>query len=111
MTIPTPHTIGHMVWAAGATDAHGNPVDQWAAAVDVEVFAVAPRTTGEPGGTQVVEGLSVLAPAGFTADPRDRFVWKNQVYELIGEVSDWGSGPFGFTPGCSFDIKRVDGGR
>lgn len=110
---PTAQTIGHQVWSAGATDAHGNPVDQWADAVDVAVYGYGPpvRTEeAEQGGTQVVQGLQVLAPT-FPVDPRDRFVIDSKVYEQIGESAVWDNGPFGFVPGMLLRVKRVQGGR
>ena len=108
---PLAQTIGHAVYQAGAEDAHGNPVDSWADPVDVAVYGYGPRTDStEPGGTQVIVGLEVFAPEGLALSSRDRFVVDGLTYTVEGEVGDWTSGPFGFAPGVSFNLKRVEGG-
>jgi len=109
---PLAQTIGHAVYTPGATDAHGNPVDAWAAAVDVQVYGYGPPARSqeaEPGGTQVITGLQVLAPV-FAVDPRDRFVISGVTYEVVGEVGNWNNGPFGFAPGQQINLKRAEGG-
>lgn len=101
------------MWSAGATDSHGNPVDEWAAAVDRAVYGYAPpatRAESEPGGTQVISHLEVYAPA-FSVDHRDRFVVGGVTYEVAGEIGDWDKGPFGYAPGQVIGLKRVEGGR
>lgn len=45
---PTPFTVGHKVFSASGTDAHGNPVEGWAAPVDRAVHGWAAPTTDEP---------------------------------------------------------------
>lgn len=111
--IETAQTIGHQVWSAGAADSHGNPVDTWAAAVDVGVYGYAPpatRAEQEPGGTQVITHLEVYGPQ-FTVDSHDRFVVDGVTYEVSGEVANWDKGPFGYAPGQVIGLKRVEGGR
>lgn len=113
MGFPLNQTIGHMVWSAGSVDAHGNPADTWAAAVNVLVYGYGPpavRAETEPGGTQVISHLEVLAPT-FTVDPRDRFVIDSVTYEVAGEPNVWDSGPFGYEPGMVVRLKRAEGGR
>jgi hypothetical protein len=107
---PLTQTIGHAVYAAGAVDSHGNPAASWAAPVDVWVYGYGPRgDSTEPAGTQVIVGLEVYAPR-MAVDARDRFVVDGKTYEVDGEVGDWTKGPFGFTPGLTFALKRVEGG-
>lgn len=110
---PLAQTIGLAAYQAGVEDAHGNPVDSWSDPVDVAVYGYGPpiRTQdSEPGGTQVIVGLDVYAPL-FPVDDRDRFVISGLVYSVEGEAGDWNNGPFGFEPGQSFRLKRVEGGR
>jgi hypothetical protein len=114
---PLAQTIGHKVHQAGAKDAHGNPVDSWAAPVDVQVYGYGPRTdvrgstgSGEPAGTQVLVGLQLLAPKGTVISPQDRIVIDGNEYEVDGEIGDWNNGPFGFEPGVVINLKRAEGG-
>lgn len=109
---PLAQTVGHVVYTPGAEDAHGNIEDGWADPVDVSVYGYGPRVDStEPGGTQVIVGLQVFAPATLTVDPRDQFVVDGLRYDVDGEVGDWTRGPFGFEPGIEFNLKRVEGGR
>lgn len=111
MAFPLNQTIGHAIYTPGAVDSHNNPKDDWAAPVDVDVYGIAPTTSTEPGGTQTITGLTVYAAPGFALDPRDRFVHKATTWMVVGEEGDWTEGPFGFTPGVTFNLKRVEGGR
>jgi hypothetical protein len=111
MGFPLTQTIGHKVYTPGAVDSHNNPVDDWEDPVDLAVIGLAPATSGEPGGTQVVTGVTVYSAPGFNLDPRDRFVYKGVEWMVDGEEGDWTDGPFGFEPGGTFNLKRVEGGR
>jgi hypothetical protein len=109
---PLAQTIGHAVYQAGAEDPHGNPEDSWADPVAVKVYGYGPRTAStEPGGTQVIVGLTVYAPKSLQVSPRDQFVVDGLRYDVDGELGDWTNGPFGFEPGIEFNLKRVEGGR
>lgn len=114
MSFPLAQTIGHAVYVAGATNSHGNPVDSWAAPVDVAVYGYGPPTRtqeSEPGGTQVIQGLQIFAPPGLAVSAQDRFVVDGLTYEVEGEVGDWTHGPFRYAPGIVINVKRVEGGR
>lgn len=104
-------TIGHLVFAKGAADAHGNPVQSWANPVDLKVYTVYPRTSTEtvPGRDVVYEGLTVLAPSGTDFGPHDRVLWNGDVYEVEGDLGDWTNGPFEWDAGISLNLKRVEG--
>lgn len=104
-------TIARSAWAPGAVDSHGNPVDTWADPVSVKVYGYGPRfDSTEPGGTQVIVGLVIYAPPTMVVDPRDRFVVDGKTYVVDGELGDWTKGPFGFKPGITINLKRVEGG-
>lgn len=108
---PLTQTIGHAAYIAGVEDAHGNPTDEWAEPVDVNVYGYGPRyDSTEPGGTQVIVGLKVLAPKELVASAQDQFVVDGQRYDVDGELGDWTNGPFGFQPGIEINLKRVEGG-
>lgn len=105
-------TIGHRAYQAGVKDAHGNVVAEHGTVVNLEVYAVYPRTSTEPDDpnrTLTVTGLAVLAPPGVTVDPRDLFVWQGEDYEVVGDVADWNTGPFDYSPGIEVLLKRAEG--
>lgn len=107
-----PWTVGHRVFTPGVEDAHGNPVKAWADPVDRGVYAWAPAGTGEPfepNRDVVTWDVDLYAPAGFTCDPRDRFVLDGQLCEVEGRVQDFGHGPFGWAPGVRVRLRYVEG--
>lgn len=104
-------TIGQEIYQAGVEDPHGNPEDSWASPVDVGVYGYGPRfASTEPGGTQVIVGLTVYGPKSLQVGSRDRFIVNGLRYDVDGELGDWTNGPFGFAPGIEFNLKRVEGG-
>jgi hypothetical protein len=107
----TRFTVGHKVYQEGATDAHGNPVDGWAASVPLAVFAIYPRFSEEPAPDRplVVVGKAVLAPTGTTVGPKDLLVIDGEDWKVEGEPADWTTGPFGFTPGVEIVLTRAEG--
>lgn len=110
---PLAQTITHKPYLSDTEDAHGNPVPAYGDVIDRQVYGYGPpiRTQdAEPGGTQVIVGLDVYAPI-FPVDDRDHFVIDGQEYSVEGEAGVWDNGPFGFSPGQSFRLKRVEGGR
>lgn len=107
----TPHTIGHRAYQAGAKDAHGNPVDTWAAPVTVNVYAIYPRYAQEPEPDRplVVVGLAVLAPPTVQIGPRDRVVIDGEEWDVEGDPGDWTRGPWDYAPGVEIVLKRAEG--
>lgn len=105
-------TITHLPYTEGVKDAHGNPVESWGPPRELSVFAVYPTSSTEPDNanrtTLVSTGLSVLAPP-MEIDPRDRFVWQGETWEVVGWPKDWTHGPFGWTPGIEISLRRTEG--
>lgn len=111
MRLKALHTIGHKAYVEGAEDAHGNVVTAWAPEQPLRVYGIAPRGSNEPtesGRNAVVSGYSVLAPVAVIG-PRDRLVIFGDTYEVQGEVQNWNTGPFGWTPGVEVLCERVEG--
>lgn len=112
MSLPTPHTVGVRAFQAGATDAHGNPVQSWATPVSVAVHALSPGSD-EPATTSrdlsIIE-WTVYAPAGTTVGPRDLVVVDGRGYEIEGEVKDYTRGPWvNPVAGVVFELRRAEG--
>lgn len=125
MSLPLAQVVGVCKRVEDAADGHGNAVLRFADPVDVRVFGYGPRSADGsaeafPSGRDVVTvGLSVYGPpfpwapvAGgdpVTVTPLDRLEVAGVLYEVDGEVADWTHGPFGFAPGVSVSLKRVEG--
>lgn len=112
MDLALTQTIGVKKYAEGATDAHGNNVGGWSQPIYVGVYSIAPTASNEPyeaGREAVITGLTVLAPSGTKVSRLDRVIVAGEEYTVEGEIANWDMGPFGFTPGISFNLKRVEG--
>jgi hypothetical protein len=110
--LPTPYVVGVRKRVTGAKDAHGNKVVTHGATTFISVYSIAPAYSNEPfeaGRQAVVTGLTVLAPSGTTIDEDDLVVIDDKNYEVDGEIASWDRGPFGFLPGVSITLKRVEG--
>lgn len=112
MSLEVTQTIKVKRHQEGSSDAHGNPVESWASPISVGVYSIAPASSTEPseaGREAVVTGLTVLAPADTVIDRLDRVEVNGEEFTIEGDVGNWNQGPFGFLPGISFSLKRVDG--
>jgi len=114
VTYPTPFTIGVSVYETGADDAHGNPVESWATAADVPVYAVAPGTPGEDyevGRNPSTIPLMVYGPTASLGSvaARSRVVWQGDTFEVNGAPEVYDYGPFSFAPGTCLRLMRVEG--
>lgn len=97
--------------SAGETDAHGNPVDSWVPD-QARVYGWEVPRTAEPlraGHDRVVVDLSMFVPPGFEVSAHDRVEINGLTYEVVGEFEDAGNGPFGFDPGGTVQLRRVEG--
>lgn len=121
MTFPTIHTVGHHVWTPGVEeDAHGNLVDGWVPPLDedgteVRVIGWSVPSSTEPalaGHDRVVVDIELLVPPGVPFKPRDVVDLPGLnagQFEIVGEIRDYTSGPFGWSPGGVVNLSRVEG--
>ena len=117
MAIPTPHTLSVRQYVEGATDAHGNPVDDWADPVAWLVHGVAPGASEEPRkpNRDLSEVLwTVYAPAtGLVPGVRDQVLlpWVEGVwFDVNGAPDDWSKGPWQFpAAGVVVELRRAEG--
>lgn len=113
--LPTPYMIQVERWSANAAsrDAHGNPVESYAAAVDVAVHWIvgADSAEGVAGGRRHAEAvLQVGAPAGTVVAERDRVVINGARWQVVGEPLDFTRGPWAMPfAGITFELKRDRG--
>ncbi|MFD4294141.1 hypothetical protein ACFWQG_13065 [Rhodococcus sp. NPDC058532] len=120
MTFPTPHEVGLHIWSAGAEDAHGNAVDVYtpplgAAGAPHSVIGWSVPTSTEPaiaGHDRVIVDVELLTPPDFPARARDVIdlpYGPAGRFEVIGEVGDTEGNPFGWAPGGTLHLRRVEG--
>lgn len=113
MSLPTPYTVGHAVYVAGAEDAHGNPRDAWLPAVDVPVHGWATpgsdKEPFEPGRNAVLRDLDVYAPAGTVVAPKDHVTVDGVLYDVVGHPEDYTKGPWQWAAGVRINLKRTEG--
>lgn len=96
---------------AGAEDAHGNPIEGFAAGVEVGIFALDPGSTGEPrepGHERVVVEPTAYMPSTSVFGPHDRVTARGVVYEVVGVTREWRH-PSGRRKGNVVTLRAVDG--
>ncbi|MFD4438989.1 hypothetical protein ACFWPK_04325 [Nocardia sp. NPDC058519] len=123
--IPTPFTVQHYTFVAGAKDAHGNPIVTYtplltAPGIDRKVAGWSGASTAEPplaGHDRVVVDLELMVPKGFPARARDKIRIADPavagLYEVVGDPRDFTASPFngplGRGWGYVLTLRRVDG--
>jgi hypothetical protein len=105
------YTVSVRRYAAGAKDAHGNPVASHGSPEPLQVYGVAPKGSQEPGADRlaVSTGLMLLMPPEAVLGPHDLVIVDGDEWEIEGEVADYTRGPFGFRPGKTVALKRTEG--
>src|SRR5690606_32904331 len=104
-----------VLWAAfqaGAEDAYGNPVEAWATAVSVGIYAFNPGTTSEPflpGHDRVITKPAIYAPTGTSFGPRDRVTVRGVLYEVDGVTLDYRNPYDALMDGVQVNLKAVEG--
>ena len=108
-----PRRIVHVRrWTTGGLDAHNNPIEGWSEPEPIKVYGWEVPRTAEPlraGHDRVIVDLSMFVPPGTEIDAHDKVVLQDREYEVVGEVEDAGNGPFGFDPGATVQLRRVEG--
>lgn len=114
---PRAHTIGiRRFQQSDELDAGRNRKKSWSDPEPTLVYGYGSRSDygmsepNQPNRDMVIEGLVVLAPPEVTISALDRVVIPgyDHDFEVDGEDSDWTKGPFGFTPGHSIALKKVE---
>lgn len=112
--IPAWRAVTRAAYIAGSLDAHGNPVDTWAAPEQVTVHGWSPgsadATPTEAGRAALVRDLELFAPAGTVCAPRDRWTVDALVYEAVSHGEDYTGGPWpNPVAGVKIRLYRVEG--
>lgn len=108
-------TVQRRAYIPGALDSHGNPTDSWGDPVDVDVYGWVPSSgaggadVNTAGRLEVISDIDILAPAGTTAFPNDRFIIAGDTYLVMGHAEDFTQGPFGYKPGVRINLNRSEG--
>lgn len=102
----------------GALDAHGNPVESYAAPVPVPGISFDPGgamgvgDAAEPrmsGHDRVVTAPTIYGPYDMPFRPQDQVIVRGVTYEAVGEVLRWRSPYSGRKRGAVQSLKRVTG--
>ena len=104
--------VAHEVFVAGAEDAHGNPVETWAAAVQLGIYAYDPGGTSEPmipGYDRVVTTPTIYVPSESVLSPRDRVTVRGKAFDVDGVTSDFRNPYDSSMNGNSINLKAVTG--
>lgn len=107
-TIP----VEHMRFVAGGEDELGNPVESWAAPVQVLVAGWEPPVSAEPmiaGHDRVVVDLNLYADWEFKPGPRDRVILNGSEFEVIGYPEDPNNNPLFVPQRVKILLKRIEG--
>lgn len=108
---PERFTVTHEARVEGGRDAMGVPVVSFAAPVTVRVYGWSvPGTDQEtrPEQSGVERDLDLYCREPF-AGPKDRVTIRGELFTAVGWPEVYDFGPFGFTPGCRINLKRVVG--
>lgn len=79
--------VDHAAFEAGSVDSHGNPVEAWATATSVGVYAFDPGATSEPrepGRDRVDTSPTLYFPSTVVFGARDRVTARGVLYEVEG---------------------------
>ena len=104
--------VQHEVYAGTGTDAHGNEVETWAAAVQLGIYAFNPGGTSEPlitGYDRVITTPTIYVPSESVLSPRDRVTVRGKVFEVDGVTSDFRNPYNSSMNGNSINLKAVTG--
>lgn len=103
--------VEHGAFHAGAEDATGNPVEQWADPVTVGIYAFDPGSSSEPreGNDRVIVEPTLYMPATVIFAHRD-VVWaRGKRYEVDGETREWVHPTDPSRSANVATLRRVDG--
>lgn len=99
-------------YISGATDSHGNPVDEWGTAETIADCALDPgssEVTRDPGSGRVIVESTLYTPYGVSIDEKDRVIISDAVYEVEGIIQQWRNPFSGSSPGASVNLRLVHG--
>jgi len=109
------YPVQYLAFTGSETNDYGETVEGWAAPVDVLVFGINfPETAEavEAGHDRVmVDKVMLIPPTMAAVKPRDRFIDKGRMYEVIGEPETAEGNPLagGWNPGGRLKLQRVAG--
>lgn len=117
MPYPFGETVTHLDGTVTGRDGLGNDVYTFPVKAVYSGVAVAPQDgNGTPGNEnvqgqeQVIQGLQLLGlPDGIEVSALDRFIVRENTYEVVGQPEDLQSPFTGWRPGAPVSLMRVTG--
>lgn len=107
--------IGVHFYVGGEKNAYGIPAPVWQPPLNEpgtvqKVYGWAPKGSAETGPATpinvVTTELDLYAPAGFLIAPEDVIDLPEGQFQVVGHPADYGTGPFGTSPGVVVTLKR-----
>lgn len=114
MVVQSPVTVQRLRPATSTDPYSGVTQADWTlipASVDVELYAVAPVSTGErieANRQPVLVEAEAFAPVGVDVLPGDRVVHDGRTWQVVGEPQQWRS-PYSTWEAAVFKLGRVEG--
>lgn len=109
---PTPLTITHVVRTRSGENAQGQPKYSETSTIR-DVYGWSPTSETERAqaalAERVIGELTLLTPDGDYASG-DAVIVDGAQYEVIGDPSNFNTGPYGLKPGYTVNLKRVTNG-
>jgi hypothetical protein len=104
--------VTHEAYIGTGEDAHGNPIDTYAASVQVGIYAFDPGGTSEPalpGQDRVITTPRLLVPESVVMHPQDRVTVRGTRYEVDGETLVYSNPHDSSMDGNQVNLKAVTG--
>lgn len=101
-----------LAYAGAGTDAYGNDVEGYTAAVTLTGYGFDPGSTSEPrlpGQSRVIVEPTLYGPFNMPFKPRDKVIVRGVTYEVEGVVRQWRNMFSNREAGAVVSIRRVDG--
>lgn len=108
------YPIEYMPFDGVGSDSYGNAIESWDDPETRMVYGVNYPASDEPteaGHNRLVVDATLLVPANFVANERDRvrLLRDGKTYEVIGTPETAEGNPFRWNPGGRLNLRRVDG--
>ncbi|QIS21261.1 hypothetical protein [Nocardia terpenica] len=117
--LPLRHEVELFPVIDSGRDNRGNLKRAYDAPVKQRIYGMGPLMSshsaiGGPametvGPNRLVIDCQMFVPPGFVCKPFDRIRFAGRLFDVVGYLQDYGSGPFEFNPGAVVNLRWVEG--